>query len=220
MSSPTDKDSSWLVWCFPLTAAVWLLLLAASVGLPFATESSAPGDDLTRNTVRLALLFYAAAASLLIGSPRGEVPAFSPQARLARWLWTLAWAAYLVHVAMAFHYVHHWSHAEAVEHTRQVSNFGAGIYFSHLFTVLWSADVLGWWLWPRQHAARPAWVGWALYGYMAFIIFNATVVFETGWIRWAGVLLFATLTSIWVFCRRRYRAGGTRGGDAPQTGPA
>src|SRR5262249_19834901 len=135
-----------------------------------------------------------------------EAPAFSARARLARWLWTLAWAAYLVHVGVAFQYVHHWSHAEAVQHTRDVSGFGEGIYFSHLFTVVWSADVLSWWLWPARHASRPGWVGRALHGYMAFIVFNATVVFETGWIRWAGVVLFAGLIVLWLVCRARREA--------------
>ena len=201
MSKPAEKDSPWLAWSFPLTAALWLLLLAAVLGLPHITGSPSLADDLTRNTVRLALLYYAAAVSLLICLPRGEAPTFSAQARLARWLWTLAWAAYLIHVGVAFHYVHHWSHAAAVQHTRDVSGFGEGIYFSHLFTVVWTADVLSWWLWPARHAARPAWVGQALHGYMAFIIFNATVVFETGWIRWAGVALFAGLIVLWLDCR-------------------
>jgi hypothetical protein len=107
-------------------------------------------------------------------------------APLARWCWTFAWATYLVHLAMAFHHYHHWSHADAVEHTEIVSGFGKGIYVSHLFTLAWTADALSWWLQPARRALRPSWIDWLLHGFMAFMIFNATVIYEAGPIRWAG----------------------------------
>src|SRR5437667_407857 len=79
----------------------------------------------------------------------------------------------------------------AVAHPRAVSGVGEGIYVSHLFTLLWSADVAYGWLRPDRYAGRSPWFGRLLHGFMAFVIFNATVVYETGPIRWAGVLLFA-----------------------------
>jgi hypothetical protein len=164
-------------------------------------------DDLTRNTIRVALLFYAAAASLMLLLPAGDWPAHSPRGQLARWLWTLAWAAYLVHLAMAFHHVHHWSHSAAVEHTRGVSGVGEGIYVSHLFTLVWTADVAWWWLWPDAYAARPAWVNTAVHAFMVFIIFCATVVFETGWIRWAGVVLVVGLAAVFAILTMKGRRG-------------
>jgi hypothetical protein len=180
-----------------VAAGLWALLLAAGLGLPYLAGSPSSGDDLTRNPVRLALLYYAAAASLLLLIPPAEEATQSARVRLARGLWTLAWAAYLVHVGMAFHHFHDWSHAEAVEHTRRAGGLGEGIYFSHLFTLVWTADVLFWWGWPARHANRPAWITRALHGYMAFMIFNATVVFASGWMRWAGVALFAVLGTRW-----------------------
>ena len=33
---------------------------------------------------------------------------------------------------------------------------------------------------------RPAWMTWALFGYLGFMTFNATVVYEEGLIRWLG----------------------------------
>jgi hypothetical protein len=94
---------------------------------------------------------------------------------------------------MAFEHYHHWSHAEAMRHTQERSGFGAGIFASHLFTLLWTADVLSWWLSPVWHSTRPRWIGWMLHAYMAFIVFNATVVYETGLIRWAGAAMFVAL---------------------------
>src|SRR5204863_7801685 len=117
-----------------------------------------PGDRLTRDTVRLALVYYAAAATLMLRpGPRAW--------RAARWCWTLAWAAYLVHVAMAFHHYHHWSHAAAFAHTRAVSGVGEGVYVSHAFTLLWTLDVAWWWLRLGSYTTRPPWVGRALHGF-------------------------------------------------------
>jgi hypothetical protein len=118
--------------------------------------------------------------------------------QLARWCWTLAWSAYLVHLAMAFHHYHHWSHADAVEHTRAVSGVGEGIYVSHLFTLLWTLDVACWWLLPGRYATRPAWIDVTLHSFMVFVIFNGTVVYEAGTIRWAGLGMFAVLAVVWL----------------------
>jgi hypothetical protein len=152
------------------------------------------GDALTRHTAHVALLFYALALGLM---------PWAGAARWARRLWTLGWACYLVHVAVAFHFAHHWSHAEAVAHVERTSGFGPGIFFSHLFGLLWTADVAWWWLAPASHAWRPRWVGYALHGYLAFIAFNATVVFGQGLTRWAGVGVFAAV-GVSLALRRRW----------------
>jgi hypothetical protein len=206
-AKPANRDESFtkaeqgrrtlplLDWLLPAT---WLLALTATIGYPYASSSSHLADDLTRFTVRLALVYYAAAATLMLLLGRDEWPASSGRGRAARWCWTLAWATYVVHLLMAFGPYHHWSHAAAVEHTQQVSGFGPGIWFSHCFTAIWSADVLFWWLRTERYAARPAWIDRLLHGFMAFIIFNATVVYEQGPIRWAGVILFTELAVVWL----------------------
>jgi hypothetical protein len=79
-----------------------------------------------------------------------------------------------------------------------VSGFGPGIYVSHLFTLLWTLDVACWWLRPHAYATRPAWIGRALHAFMAFIVFNGTVVYENGPIRWAGVAMFVALGGLWL----------------------
>lgn len=157
------------------------------IALPHWAESSAVGDDEIRFTVRLALAWYAVAAVQML---LGKIDSAT------RWIWTFAWATYLVHLGMAFHYYHHWSHADAVAHTEAVSGFGPGIYFSHLFTLLWTADVIYWWARPKQYEYRARWIGWALHGYMVFIIFNAAVIYESGLIRWAGLVMFTALAVV------------------------
>jgi hypothetical protein len=187
-----------------VAAGVWLLLLTVGlVGLP-TTDAEALGDFRIRATIRVALLYYTLAVTLM-SRLRPPEWAATGRGQLTRWCWTLAWAAYLIHLAMAFHHYHHWSHADAVAHTRAVSGVGAGIYVSHLFTLLWTLDVAFWWLSPERYATRPAWVDVALHSFMVFVIFNGTVVYESGTIRWAGLGMFTVLALVWLLNRRGSR---------------
>lgn len=196
--------------------ALWAVLLAVILVYPYAAHSDSLGDDLIRNTVRLSLLYYAASATMMLLLRRDEWAAATPRTRLARLCWSLAWLAYLVHLAMAFHHYHGWSHLHAMEHTREVSGIGEGIFVSHLFTLLWSADVLFWWRQPQRYAERPRWIDRVLHAFMVFVIFNGTVVYETGFIRWAGLAMFAELATVAIYrCLREQAQSAERGALAP-----
>jgi hypothetical protein len=165
------------------------------------------GEMLTRNTVRLSLAWYAVALLLMMRMGLRDWTASTRLGNLTRWCWTWGLVSFLVHVVMAFHYYHHWSHAHAFEQTRELSGVGEGLYVSYLFTVLWTADVLFWWLSPLRYAARPAWIDRTLHGFMLFVVFNSMVVFEAGLIRWAGVFMFAVLGIAWWGCGHTGHAG-------------
>jgi tetratricopeptide (TPR) repeat protein len=167
---------------FPVVSVVGLL--ARGSLLLFAPEI---GEFFIETSIWLALLAYTATLTL---------QCLRRSDRVARILWTLGCVACLLHVAAAFHFVHGWSHDAAIEHTARVGGFGEGIYVNHLFTLLWTADVLAWWLWPRWHAGRSRWINIALHGFMLFVIFNAAVVFVEGPARWAGVVMFAWLVGV------------------------
>jgi hypothetical protein len=171
---------------------------AAILGSAVLTKS--PGEPLVRNTIRLSLAWYVAALGLMTRLRAADWTTRTLSGQAARWCWTWAWLVYVVHVALAFHYVHHWSHAEAFEHVRKESGFGPGIFVSYLFTALWTADVIAWWIAPARYAVRAAWIDCSLHGFMLFIVFNGTVVYESGPIRWAAVVAFAVLA--WLFVRR------------------
>ncbi len=194
----------------PCAVGLWLVLLLALFLWPILTNSPTLGMDLIQYTVRLSLLYYAAALNLMLWLRPTDWHDQGPTMRLARCCWSLGWLTFLVHLAMAFHFFHGWSHADAVRHTREVSGVGAGIYVSHLFTLVWTADVALWWFRPGTYAARPLWVGTLLHGFMLFIVFNGTIVYEQGTIRWLGVLMFAELVIAkqladfgWLFCLRK-----------------
>ena len=153
------------------------------------------GTLLTIWTIRLSLAAYALWLGMwLLGSR-------SPS---ARWLYTAACGLFLVHVACAFHFYHHWSHTSALGDTaRQTEEmlgvpFGEGIYFSYFFLALWVIDVAWLWLWPRF---RPAWLTAALQLYLAFIALNGAIVFEAGVTRWIGIPVVVSLggLAIWRF---------------------
>ncbi|HTU25622.1 MAG TPA: hypothetical protein VMF30_09510 [Pirellulales bacterium] len=199
-----------LVWNL-LAIVLGGAVLAATVLLTRALASDV-GDLLTRNTVRLSLAWYAAAACLMLFLTPGEWTAEIGDSRwpargwIARWCWTWGLVCFLVHLAMAFHYYHHWSHADAFERTRRVARFGEGIYVSYLFTIVWAADVVYWCLRPARYATRGAWIDRILHGFMLFIVLNGTIVFETGGIRWAGAVGLIGLAVAWWLARDARRA--------------
>ena len=127
--------------------------------------------------------------------------------RIARWCWTWACLAFAIHVAMAFHFYHGWSHADAFERTRLESGWGEGIYVSYLFLVIWLADVIWWWLQPLAYAQRPRWTERGLHAFMLFMIFNATIIYEEGPIRWVGIAMFLAFAVVWFRTRRTATPG-------------
>jgi len=168
------------------------------------------GELLTRVTVWMALLGYAAGAAGLLVSRRN--PAWSRPARMA---WTFGCAWFLAHVLCAFAFHYGWSHAtaytETARQTREAlgEGFGAGVFVSYAFTLAWTADVLWWWLDEAGHGRRPRPLTAAWQGFFFLIVFNGTVVFERGPARWLGALICGGLGLLWLATaprRRRARA--------------
>ena len=120
--------------------------------------------------------------------------------KVPRLAWTAAYLFYLVHVWAAFSFYHHWSHEAAYRETaRQTAElfgiqWGGGIYFNYVFTVVWGADV--WRRWSGLDR-RPKWIDVAIQSFLAFMFLNATVVFASGWVRWLGVIAAAGLGLLW-----------------------
>src|SRR6185369_7365626 len=104
---------------------------------------------------------------------------------------------------------HGWSHVNAYRETvRQTAerfgtHWGGGLYFNYLFTLAWVADAAWWWLrGAARYGSRPRWVGAVLHGFMFFMAFNGTVVFESGATRWVAVGVTVVLVSLWGLRRR------------------
>jgi hypothetical protein len=148
-------------------------------------------------SARVVVLFYLLrlAADALIADPvRRDC--------WARWAWSLGCAVYLVHVAFAFQFLHHWSHAAAVEHAARRTfevvgfEFGAGIYVNYAFTLLWVGDVALWWrrrLAGKSVAPLYYWLVQAIFGFM---MFNATVVFGPAFWKWVAALALGAIVAL------------------------
>jgi hypothetical protein len=134
-----------------------------------------------------AAALYAIAVALLL--LRRERP--------ARVAWAAGCAIFLVHVALAFQFYHHWSHAEAYAATARQSGVGWGLYVNYAFAIVWVADVV-WWGRPRA-----SWIGILIHSFLAFMFFNSTVVFGKGWVRWVGVVATIALGVLYGMIRRR-----------------
>jgi hypothetical protein len=159
------------------------------------------GTLLTHWSARITFLLYAAAvAAWLIGNTRA--------ARLA---WTSGFLVYLTHVAAAFHFRHHWSHVAAYEETaRQTAALfgvrsGVGLYCNYVFTAVWALDVIWMWWSAETYRRRRRWIGAAIHCFMAFLFFNATVVFVSGWVRWLGLMVSIALGILWLRMKRARR---------------
>jgi hypothetical protein len=170
------------------------------------------GPLLTSWTIRLALLGYALYITLLLTRTGRTQP------HLGRAIWTAACILFLVHVACAFHFYHHWSHSAAWQKTADETEqllgvpFGDGIYFSYAFLILWVLDVL--WLWtpgspsfrsapaatpvPAIHRASAMTPRWrlAVHGFLLFIALNGAIVFESGVTRLVGIPVALALAGL------------------------
>jgi hypothetical protein len=164
-----------------------------------------PAEELlTRWTIRVALLLYAAGlASLLLAKRRTT---YLRETRLA---WTTGCVFLWLHLAAAFHFYHGWSHGAAYEATARDTQavlgwpFGTGVFFNYLFAAAWTADVWCWWRRgfeaPLGRSRRPRWI---LHGFLIIMVFNATVVFGDGGVRWVAAAMFLALAVIAVYLRR------------------
>ncbi len=183
----------------------WICPLAVVLTCVATLCLSERTDRLVQTTIHAALLLYAAALWLMSSMSPADWQAETRRGRLARELWTWACAALLVHVASAFHFVHHWSQQRALEQTRLESGVAEGLHVNYLFMAAWTADAF-WWRWrPLQYARRPGGIDIVLHTGMLFIAFNAVVVFEKGPVRWIGAGLASLLATRWTMLRARRR---------------
>ncbi len=156
------------------------------------------GQWLTRGTVWLALSLYVASEMAKTAGRSRE------QGGAARWLNSLGCAAFLAHVACAFQFYHHWSHAAAYADTaRQTAalfrwNWGGGLYLNYFFALVWLGEVVWSWRNPRGYLHRPNGMTWAVRGFFLFMMFNGAMVFARGPARWFGLILCLTLVACWL----------------------
>src|SRR5262245_55102663 len=109
--------------------AILLVAVLTASGL----LSSAPGEMLTRNSVRLALSWYTVALRLMMRLRHNDWSASATLGRFTRLCWPWGIACFPLHLALAFQIYRSWSHDHAYQVTRQVSGVAEGIYTLYFF---------------------------------------------------------------------------------------
>ena len=156
-----------------------------------------------------AFALWVGAVVLMLRAPAAEWVGPTGAVRVARWCWGLGAVTFVLHVAVAFHFAHRWSHANGIRHVEETSGFGPGLFVSYFFTLLWAADA-GWWvLEPASYATRAKWLGTAIHGFMAFIVLNGTVVFGHPPMREVSAGVFVVLAVV-LALRLSGRTAGAR----------
>jgi hypothetical protein len=124
--------------------------------------------------------------------------------------WTIGCFALSAHFICAFHFYHHWSQESAYRDTaRQTAavvgyNWGGGLFINYAVLIGWIVDVSWWWrsginsYFQRRRLLVLAW-----HAVLIFIIFNATVVFKGGAVRWIGVAISLYLFVMWILIAKR-----------------
>jgi hypothetical protein len=182
------KLQSWLV---VVLVGSWLATALTSSGLALADPAPNLHHPAIILTARYAVVAWFAACFVILG--KGLVP-------VARLVWVLGVAMHAVHVLFAFGLAHEWSHGHAFRRVEEVGGFGEGIFVSHAFLLVWAADALWWCVAPTGYGARPAWVRRTIHGFLAFVVFNSTVVFGPLETRIGGMAIFVVL----LVCLRRH----------------
>ena len=164
--------------CFGL-----LLCLLTPFVLPIRALLEPVGTDISNAAIKdsalLPVLLWGLGWPIALGRQPGQL-----RLRLS---WALGCVLLLLHIAVAFHLGHGWSHAAAWEHTRQVGGYGDGIFVNYAFALVWTADVVWACVAFKSYLARPRWLNWTIHGFLAFVVFNAAVVFGS----WEMRILFA-----------------------------
>ena len=194
MSQAPKNPKPWIAF----VGAVALGAIAWSI----AEARSDPRPDLRHpaiiDSAYFAFALWAGSVLLQLQTPRTEWSVAGSAFRVARAAWVAGCAVFLVHLALAFHLAHGWSHANAFEHVERSSGFGPGIFASYFFALVWIVDSGMWSFAALSYARRPKWIACSVHGYLTFITFNATVVFGRSPLRWVAAATFALLLGQWL----------------------
>ena len=165
------------------------------------------GEFLTRSTIWVSIIGYTLGSVIFALSLSRRRGRWDSAARVA---WTVACSSLLAHFVSAFHFYHGWSHAAAYGDTaRQTEevvgfNWGGGLFVNYALLIAWVVDIAWWWRSGLDSYRKRPWLLVALWhGLLIFIIFNATVVFGDGMVRWVGLAICLLLTLTWLKVMKR-----------------
>ncbi len=157
-------------------------------------------DRMIAHTAQLSVACYLIALWLSTRSRAGD----KPSTGVACW-WTAGLLALTIHVVCAFHFLHHWNHTAALQHTAQRTaevtgwHWSGGLYINYMFLLFWGVDVVRVWRETLRNTpvASPRRRG-MIHGVFLFMMFNATVVFGP----WHWTVVTVVFAILWWITRR------------------
>lgn len=165
-------------------AAICILLDTWSLLEPSAAN---PDDPRIRHSAWIVVFMWPIAAAT-IQLYRLNSARYAGSRRTVRVLYSVGLITMLLHVAVAFHLGHGWSHADAFDRTERTSGFGPGLFVNYAFVLLWLVQVLWMWVAFDCYLNLRTWPNRLILGFMWFVLFNASVVYGTGFVRWLGLV--------------------------------
>lgn len=152
---------------------------------------SEPGRSLIVWTIRVSVTLYAWSLFTFVkcGRQKSKIP------HTDQYIWAASWVLCVVHVLLAFHFEHHWSHQEALKHTAEVTasvtgfNWSIGLYVNYLFLVLWGINV------ARRIRSPATTTTLTFHLVAAFMMLNATAVFGPHF--WIPVVICYAIVLWW-----------------------
>lgn len=175
----------------PLILAFWFLTYGRVLFEPMAAN---PDDPRIRESAWAVILLWPITTMCLV-LHRMNPAKFAIARTGVRILYSLGLATMLLHLAVAFHLGHAWSHADAFDRTERIGGYGEGIFVSYGFAMLWIVEAVWMWIAFDCYLNRRAWWNRLIIGFMWFVLFNAAVVYGHGIARWGGLLF---LTAPWL----------------------
>ena len=160
---------------------------------------------LTRGTIWLAIVAYAIGIGLFGFAQRRRT-----WLAVVRVVWTIGCLALIAHIICAFQFYHHWSQESAYRDTALQTaavvgyNWGGGLFINYAVLIGWIVDISCWWLSGINSYLHRRWfLVLAWHAFLIFIIFNATVVFNRGIVRWFGLVISLYLIVMWILVAKR-----------------
>jgi hypothetical protein len=184
-----------------LVTAALLLIAGRTLFEPVGTDATSRE---IKFSAHMPVLFWCLSWPFMLTRRRREHVAFPA-------VWTMGCLLLWVHIALAFHLGHGWSHQAAWEHTRQVGGYGDGIFVNYTFALVWLADVVWVWVSPASYLTRPRWLHWTIHGFLAFVVVNAAFVFADWYFRITFVFWVLFFALFMRYVQRRFP--GSRTGD-------
>ncbi len=161
-----------VVWVIGISVVLFVLIRMPVQALCYAAGTNPSDPTIARSALGPVLLWCCCWPLAFTRSAAAR-----PSGWILPLMWLFGGVLLCLHVAVAFHLGHQWSHQAAWQYTQQAGGFGNGIYLNYAVMVVWLVDAVWLCVARESYFTRPWWVHGSIHGFIAFIVVNAAAVF-------------------------------------------